>query len=78
VKRTPLAQKGTSDTALIKDDIQYWVRKIVMLRDRGCILRKHRHCGAGAILQADHLITRANSATYADTLPRLPRLEALE
>jgi hypothetical protein len=39
VKRTPLAQKGTSDTALIKQDIQDTVREIVIIRDGGCIAR---------------------------------------
>jgi hypothetical protein len=66
VKRTPLAQQGTSDTALIKDDIQHWAREIVILRDGDCILKKYRHCD-DPVKQADHLITRANSATYADT-----------
>jgi hypothetical protein len=33
VKCTPLAKKGTSDTALIKDEIQHWVRAIVIKRD---------------------------------------------
>jgi hypothetical protein len=37
VKRTPLAKKGTSDTALIKDEIQNYVRLIVIARDGGCI-----------------------------------------
>jgi hypothetical protein len=45
-----------------------------------CILRNIRHCGGEpgftfledgvigkVVLQADHLITRANSATYADS-----------
>jgi hypothetical protein len=66
VKRTPLAQQGTSDTTLIKDDIQHWAREIVILRDGDCILKKYRHCD-DPVKQADHLITRANSATYADT-----------
>jgi len=80
VKRTILKQKGTSDTALIKDKIQNYVREIVIRRDGGCIFADHgRFFGSGIpncngyannghlILQADHLITRANSATYADT-----------
>jgi hypothetical protein len=47
---------------------------IVILRDGGCILRDTPHASAcngyakdgHLILQADHLITRANSATYGD------------
>jgi hypothetical protein len=78
VKRTPLAKKGTSDTALIKDEIQNYIRAIVIKRDGGCIVGNnwgkfdvpacngYRDDGE-LILQADHLITRANSATYADT-----------
>jgi len=73
-RRTPLRQKSKSETALIKEDIQALLRTIVIARDRGCILRDIRHCGGipgalGVVLQADHLITRANSATFAD--PRL-------
>ena len=73
----PLAARGKSDTALIKEEIQCELRRIVIARDGGCVLRDAYDvpsCGGYAkdghiILQADHLITRANSATYAD--PRL-------
>lgn len=71
MKRSPLKKKSNSETAKLKDEIQALLREVVMKRDGGCILRDIRHCGAilgsGAILQADHLITRANSATYADS-----------
>jgi hypothetical protein len=74
VKCTPLAKKGTSDTALIKDEIHHWVRAIVIKHDGGCIARNEPwHTCSGyrndgeLILQADHIITRSNSATYADT-----------
>jgi hypothetical protein len=85
-RRTPLAAKGGSDTASIKEDIQATVRAIVIARDGGCIFGIYAagdtltnrilpdvpQCNGYAkdghlILQADHLITRANSATYADT-----------
>jgi hypothetical protein len=73
-RRTPLASKGKSDTAKIKDDIQALLRAIVIQRDRGCILRGVHgvspcngfNSASDLILQADHLITRANSATYSD------------
>jgi hypothetical protein len=72
MKRTQLAKKGTSDTALIKDEIQNYVRAIVIIRDGGCIARNEPwHTCSGyrndgeLILQADHLITRGNGATYA-------------
>lgn len=74
MKRTPLRKRSKSETAKCKERIQSLLRDIVMIRDGGCILRSKRACGAilgasGHVLQADHLITRANSATYAD--PRL-------
>lgn len=65
-----MRRKSKTKTAIIKDDIQGLVRQIVMKRDKGCILRHIRHCGGEigeTVIQADHLITRANSATYADT-----------
>lgn len=70
LRRTKLRIKGISDTSEQKDEIQHLVREIVIKRDEGCILRKYRHCGGEigqAVIQADHLISRANSATYADT-----------
>lgn len=72
MKRTRLRRSGVSETALLKKEIQRLVREVVMARDKGCILRKYRHCGGelnteGVVIQADHLISRSNSATYADT-----------
>lgn len=75
MKRTRLRLKGVSETSEIKQEIQDTVRAIVMLRDGGCILRDVQGISAcngyradgQLVLQADHLITRANSATYADT-----------
>jgi len=61
-----------SEVSEIKRNIQALLRDTVIDRDGGCILRNMRLCGCDigcAALQADHLITRANSATYAD--PRL-------
>ena len=54
----------------IKVRIQALLRDIVIARDKGCILRQVMRCGGEVgecVLQADHLITRANSATYGDT-----------
>lgn len=70
LRETPLKREGQSETALLKKEIQRLVRQIVIARDGGCILRDIRHCGGypgQAVLQADHLVTRANSATFADT-----------
>ena len=72
LKRTKLRVVGVSTVAQLKKEIQSLVREIVMIRDKGCVLRSKRHCGGdldttGVVIQADHLITRANSATFADT-----------
>lgn len=70
MRRTSLRKQGTSETALLKREIQRLLREIVIARDGGCILRDLRHCGGTpeeAVMQADHLISRSNSATYADS-----------
>ena len=74
-QKTRLAAHGKSESAQHKNRIQDLLRAIVIARDGGCILRGSFDapaCGgytkAGElILQADHLVTRANSATYADS-----------
>lgn len=77
MKRTPLRKVSLrskkslklpnhESSADLKKDIQALLRKIVILRDGTCILRKYRYC-EDPVLQADHLITRSNSATYADS-----------
>jgi hypothetical protein len=72
-RRTLLAKQGKSEVALIKKEIQALLRELVMRRDKGCILRdvrcSHEIGDAGIVFQAEHLIERSNSATYAD--PRL-------
>lgn len=80
LKRTQLSKVGKSPVAVTKRHIQALLREIVILRDQGCILRNVRNCGGEAgytfldggkigkvVLQADHLITRSNSATYGDS-----------
>lgn len=59
--------RGTSETSVLKEEIQALLREVVMARDGGCILRKTRPCSPDDVIQADHLITRGNSATYADS-----------
>ena len=69
MRKTFLKTKGTSEISQLKREIQRLLREIVIKRDGGCILRNIRHCGGvlgEAILQADHLISRSNSATFAD------------
>jgi len=70
IRRTKLRLVGHSTVSEQKQEIQRLVREIVMKRDGGCVLRKLRRCGGEigeTVIQADHLITRSNSATYADT-----------
>lgn len=70
LKRTKICLVGHSTTSDLKKEIQALLRQIVIKRDNGCILRSKRFCGGEigmAVLQADHLITRSNSATYADS-----------
>ena len=78
IKRGKLRVAGVSDTAELKREIQHFVRLIVIIRDKGCILRSLRGCNAlgsvldgkvvsDTVLQADHLRPRNHSATYADT-----------
>ncbi len=75
MKRTPLRRQGMSESAKLKRDIQALARDIVIKRDGGCVLRSvygvprcggYRNDGQ-MVLQADHLISRGNSATYGDT-----------
>lgn len=68
--RAALKAMSDSPSAVSKRNIQALLREYVILRDGGCILRNVRRCGGDigyAVLQADHLITRSNSATYADS-----------
>lgn len=75
MKRTKLRVAGKSTTAQIKKEIQALLRQIVMKRDGGCVLRHFPKTGACGgyrkdgelILQAEHLHTRSNSASFADT-----------
>lgn len=80
MRRTRLKTKGTSPTALFKEQIQAILREIVIKRDGGCIFRhyqfditpQYRKCGGyrkdgELILQAEHLHTRANASSFSDT-----------
>ena len=77
LKKTKIKVVGHSTVSEQKEEIQHLLRLNVVYRDGGCILRNIRHCDSVAFveerkvisnvtIQADHLITRANSATYAD------------
>ena len=79
-RRTPLRSKarirvaGHSDTAEIKERIQALLRRSAIQRDGGCVLRHYPETGACGgytnagelILQAEHLVTRSNSVSFAD------------
>lgn len=74
MRRTRLQVVGHSETADLKKEIQYLVREIVIIRDKGCLFQREKgHICSGyandghLILQADHLMTRGNSGTFADT-----------
>lgn len=80
-RTSPLKRSGTlrkirpesvmTPNEAAKSRIQPLLRSIVMIRDKGCILRDKR-CGAfmgdaGTIWQADHLISRGNASTFGDS-----------
>lgn len=81
LRKTKLQVKGHSDTTQTKDEIQATVREIVILRDGGCFLRHFKHriqtryqeCGGfrkkdnQLILQAEHLHSRSNAISFADS-----------
>lgn len=68
LSRSTLAKLSKSPVAATKRRIQAFVRQIVILRDGGCILRHYGASGkCSGPLQGEHLISRANSATYGDT-----------
>lgn len=95
LKRTPLlrktalarigklAKKSREPSAVLKDEIQAILRKIVIARDGGCFLRNYKKeitpqyqkCGGyrksdgKIILQAEHLHTRSRAVSFSD--PRL-------
>lgn len=63
-----------SATSKLKESIQVVLRKIVIKRDGGCVLRHYPQTGqcggyrkdGALILQAEHLHTRSNAASFAD------------
>lgn len=74
MKRTRLKRESDSEVAVIKRDIQKELREGVIARDGGCFLRHFPEAGqcfdrrkdGELILQAEHLVTRSNSNTFAD------------
>lgn len=66
MKKTFLKKIGTSESSKSKRRIQALLREIAIKRDGGCILRIVLG-GCNAVLQAEHLLTRSNTATFGDT-----------
>jgi hypothetical protein len=62
---TRLRVAGKSEVSDIKRNIQALLRERVIERDSGCVLRRFMANCSGP-LQAEHLLTRSNSATFAD------------
>lgn len=74
-RRTKLRTVSGHETAQVKLEIQALLRQIVIIRDGGCILRHYKaeagSCGGyrkdgQLVLQAEHLHTRSNAASFAD------------
>lgn len=66
MKRTKLKARGTSDTSVLKEEIQKHLRLCAIKRDEHCVLQNK---GAGAcdnVLQAEHLNSRSNMLSFAD------------
>lgn len=72
MKRTPLKRyaklniEGKSETKTLKKEIQRLLREIVIRRDGRCTRCGIAYPTQGVVFQCDHLISRSNSATYAD------------
>lgn len=66
LKRSYMRRLGVGTAAVAKRRIQALLRQIVIARDGGCILRIVLGNCSGP-LQAEHLISRTNSATFGDT-----------
>ncbi len=80
LRRTRIRVKGVSTTTERKDEVQALLRQIVIIRDGGCFLRnytkeitpQYQFCGGYTklgklILQAEHLHTRSNASSFADS-----------
>ena len=65
-RKKGLSSKGKSPVSEAKREIQALVREIVIIRDKGCLLKGYKF-PCSNVLQADHLITRGKNIGYADT-----------
>lgn len=68
LRRTKLRLVGHSSSSELKAEIQALLRKIVIARDGGCILRHSPETGScDKILQAEHLHSRVHASSFSDT-----------
>lgn len=75
MKRTRLKMRGTSDSSVLKDEIQALLRQIVIKRDKKCLLSHYPETGACGprrndgelIYQAEHLNGRSHMISFADS-----------
>lgn len=75
MRRSYLKRQGTSETAILKREIQRLLREIGLIRDKGCVFREYSQSGACGgyrndgelILQFDHLHSRVHAISFADT-----------
>jgi len=73
-RRAKLRVHSDQDSAVVKERIQALLRACAIARDGGCVLRHYAEAGACGgyrndgqlIYQAEHLVTRSNSVSYAD------------
>ncbi len=74
MKRTKLRVVGHSSSSELKAEIQALLRKSAIKRDKTCVLADYPETGAcgshtksgNLILQAEHLNSRSNTATFGD------------
>ena len=66
MKRTPLSKFSPLPVAKLKRQVQSLVREIVIIRDKGCLLKGYKF-RCNEVLQADHLISRGRNVGFADT-----------
>jgi hypothetical protein len=65
-KRRGLRKNGKSPVSKIKRQIQAKLRLNAIERDGGCVLMGKTTMECNEVLQAEHLVSRANSASFAD------------
>lgn len=68
-RKKKLPKKSKDSVSKAKDRIQKLLRAIVIKRDGGCLVAGYHHITGmrcSEILQAEHIVGRSHSCTYAD------------